>query len=58
MNKAWNIILVICASGNAIGAAVTWHSGGQPGWFIWTSSILFSVGVAIRAIDDLIDSYA
>jgi hypothetical protein len=52
----WNLIVLFSASTNAIAVGVMWHNGSDPTWFVWVSSIMFSIGVAVESLSDLVKS--
>lgn len=46
-------LVFVASVANAISVAIAWYSGFPPDWFVWTTSILFSIGVAINCLKDL-----
>lgn len=53
MKIVWNLFVLVAAGSNVYWVADAWHTGGQPDWFVWSSSILFSIGVAIDCLQNL-----
>lgn len=45
-------MIPICIT-NAIVVGYDWWHDVPPDWFVWTSSIMFSIGLTINAIEEL-----
>lgn len=55
MKRAWNWLALFCAAGNAIWVGVAWYNGDPVWWFVWASSIAFSIDVGLNCIRDLLE---
>lgn len=53
MKIIWELFVLVAACVNTYWVAAAWHTGAQPDWFVWTSSILFSIGVALDCLKNL-----
>jgi hypothetical protein len=53
MVTAWNLLILACAVINAVCVGVAWYNGEPAWWFVWLTSIWFSVEVALIALRDL-----
>lgn len=53
MKTVWLVFVILCSIGNVVNVVYLWHTGGQPDWFVWLSSISFSIGVALKSFEDL-----
>lgn len=56
MLKAWNWFILLAATFNAVFVAVAWYNGEPAWWFVWLSSIVFSVDVGLVCIRDLMEA--
>ena len=55
MKNVWLVLVAVCAVGNAMWVAYDWHVGVSANWFVWGSSILFSLDVLIDCVGELLD---
>lgn len=50
MKTAWNWFVLLCNVINAIVVSASWYSGEPAWWFVWASSIYFSVDMALKYV--------
>lgn len=55
MAAAWNAFVFLCSVGNAIWIGAAWYRGLPPDWCVWLFAILFSGGVALRSLGELME---
>lgn len=55
MIKVLHFSVLACALINAYVVAIKWYDGADPTWFVWLSSIFFSIDMAIKALGDLLE---
>lgn len=53
MGTAWNVLILACAVLNAVWVGLAWYNGEPAWWFVWLTSIIFSVEVGLVALRDL-----
>lgn len=51
--KIWNVLLIVAGCFNTVNAVASWSYGWSPDWFIWMSSILFSIGIVLDGLHGL-----
>jgi len=56
MGYVWNLLMVVAGAYNAYSVGCLWHDGGQPDFFVYSSSILFSIGVAMNGLEGIVTS--